>query len=49
MKAHVKAESAYAQLVLAEKEARIIKQKDDLEANLFILQSQKAVVAATVS
>lgn len=40
-------EVARAQLAYADKEASIIKQKADLEANLHILQSQKAAAAPT--
>lgn len=47
IKARAKAEAARAEFSFAEEEARIIKQKTDLEASLHILKSQKAVAAAT--
>ncbi|XP_043977905.1 uncharacterized protein LOC122833959 [Gambusia affinis] len=46
LKARAKAEAARAQLAISEKEAAIMKQKTELEANLHILSSQKAVAAA---
>ncbi|CAJ1057780.1 Neuroserpin Axonin-2 [Xyrichtys novacula] len=46
VKAYAKARAARAQLVYAEKEANVMKQKADLEASLYLLQCQKAAAAA---
>lgn len=46
IRARAKAEEARAQLSFAEQEAEVIKKKADLEANLHLLKSQKAVAVA---
>nr|XP_055053880.1 uncharacterized protein LOC129439016 [Misgurnus anguillicaudatus] len=46
IKARAKAEAARAQLSFAEQEADVMKKKADLEANLHVLKSQKAVAVA---
>ncbi|XP_035808144.2 uncharacterized protein LOC118470918 [Amphiprion ocellaris] len=45
-KAYAKAKAARAQLVYAEREANVMKQKAELEANLHLLQCERAVAAA---
>ncbi|XP_057695101.1 thymocyte nuclear protein 1 isoform X1 [Corythoichthys intestinalis] len=46
LKARAKAVAARAQLAYSEKEATMMKQKSELEANLHVLSCQKAVAAA---
>ncbi|MEQ2317095.1 hypothetical protein AMECASPLE_039243 [Ameca splendens] len=46
LKAQAKAEAARALLAYSKKDAAILKQKTELEANLHIFSSQKAVAAA---
>ncbi|XP_055369299.1 LOW QUALITY PROTEIN: protein NLRC3-like [Betta splendens] len=45
-RAYAKAQAARAQLAYAEKEANVMKQKAELDANLHVLQCEKAVAAA---
>ncbi|XP_034529393.1 uncharacterized protein LOC117804989 [Notolabrus celidotus] len=45
-KAYAKAQAARAQLVYAEREASMMKQRAELEANLHLLQCERAVAAA---
>ncbi len=47
IRARAKAEAARAEVSYAEKEAKIMKEKAELEANLHVLQKQRAAVAAS--
>ncbi len=47
VRARAKAEAAHAEVSYAEKEAKIMKEKAELEANLHVLQKQRAADAAS--